>query len=277
MGVPQLRPSGHREEGSGGLSRVRPSSELFRGAERELLIRQDRCGCGGQEDDPLPACGYREERCVCIVRQRWHGAMWRREEQGGAAGGKDAAAGDVGRGLHRSGRGSATFAVSYGGGLAGAAVFPAGLAMVLLAGSEAVYRQLPAGDPAAGAAADVGTDAPQLGRRVSGQRAGGRVSGSSHRGGRHLRRGYTSPWWPRRRPRRPAVPDGAAAGVLCNFLVCIAVWMSLAPSRCRGSWRLCICPSSPLCCADLSTAWPICSICRQGILAAGRYGVAAED
>ena len=32
--------------------------------------------------------------------------------------------------------GSATFAVSYGGGLAGAAVFPAGLAMVLLAGSE---------------------------------------------------------------------------------------------------------------------------------------------
>ena len=32
--------------------------------------------------------------------------------------------------------GSATFAVSYGGRLAGAAVFPAGLAMVLLAGSE---------------------------------------------------------------------------------------------------------------------------------------------
>ena len=41
-----------REEGPGGLSRVRPSPELFRGAERELLIRQDRRRCGGQEDDP---------------------------------------------------------------------------------------------------------------------------------------------------------------------------------------------------------------------------------
>ena len=33
----------------------------------------------GRRTIPLPACGYREERCVCIVRQRWHGAMWRRE------------------------------------------------------------------------------------------------------------------------------------------------------------------------------------------------------
>ena len=32
----------------------------------------------------------------------------------------------------------------------------------------------------------------------------------------------------------PAVPDGAAAGVLCNFLVCIAVWMSLAAQSVPG-------------------------------------------
>ena len=35
--------------------------------------------------------------------------------------------------------GSATFAVSYGGRLAGAAVFPAGLAMVLLAGNGRLF------------------------------------------------------------------------------------------------------------------------------------------
>ncbi len=54
---------------------------------------------------------------------------------GGAAGGKDTAAGDVGGGLHRSGGDSAPL-VSYGGRLARGGVFPAGLKAVLLAGSE---------------------------------------------------------------------------------------------------------------------------------------------
>ena len=134
------------------------------------------------------------------------------KEQGGAAGGEDAAAGDAGGSLHRSGGGIGHLCgelrrkAGRGGGVPGGACYGAA------GGERTVYRQLPAGDPAAGAAADVGADAPQLGRRVSGQRAGGRVSGGPHRGGRHLRRGIRVRGGHGGGQGGPAVPDGAAAG-----------------------------------------------------------------
>ncbi|MFR5387082.1 MAG: formate/nitrite transporter family protein [Oscillospiraceae bacterium] len=123
--------------------------------------------------------------------------------------------------------GSATFAVSYGGRLAGAAVFPAGLAMVLLAGSELftgncllviplLERQLTWGRMlrswgvvylanvlgAGLVAASPWRQAPSTGIRVRGHGGG--------QGG-------------------PAVPDGAAAGRCCATFWCASPWMSLRP------------------------------------------------
>jgi len=111
--------------------------------------------------------------------------------------------------------GSATFAVSYGGGLAGAAVFPAGLAMVLLAGSELFTGNC-----------------------------------------------------------LLVIP--LLRGVLCNFLVCIAVWMSLAAQSVPGKLAAMYLPifTFVLCGFEHSVANMF--YLPAGILAAGRYGVAAE-
>ena len=97
--------------------------------------------------------------------------------------------------------GSATFAVSYGGRLAGAAVFPAGLAMVLLAGSELftgncllviplLERQLTWGRMLTTGASCIW---PTCWGPGQWQLSPWRQAPST---------GCTSPWWPRRRPRR---------------------------------------------------------------------------
>ena len=65
-------------------------------------------------------------------------------------------------------------------------------------------------------------------------------------------------------------------GVLCNFLVCIAVWMSLAAQSVPGKLAAMYLPifTFVLCGFEHSVANMF--YLPAGILAAGRYGVAAE-
>ena len=61
--------------------------------------------------------------------------------------------------------------------------------------------------------------------------------------------------------------DALLRGILCNLLVCLAVLDQLLRPR---AWaersRGCICPFCCLCCADMSTVWPICITFRRAFL-----------
>lgn len=97
--------------------------------------------------------------------------------------------------------GSATFAVSYGGRLAGAAVFPAGLAMVLLAGSELFTGNCLLVIPLLERQLTWGRMLRSWGVVYLANVLGpGQWQLSPWRQAPST--GYTSPWWPRRRPRR---------------------------------------------------------------------------
>lgn len=124
--------------------------------------------------------------------------------------------------------GSATFAVSYGGRLAGAAVFPAGLAMVLLAGSELftgncllviplLERQLTWGRMLRSWGVVYLANVLGAGLVAALTVAAGTFDGV-----------YESVVATAAAKAGLPFLTALLRGVLCNFLVCIAVWMSLA-------------------------------------------------
>lgn len=123
--------------------------------------------------------------------------------------------------------GSATFAVSYGGRLAGAAVFPAGLAMVLLAGSELftgncllviplLERQLTWGRMLRSWGVVYLANVLGAGLVAALTVAAGTFDGV-----------YESVVATAAAKAGLPFLTALLRGVLCNFLVCIAVWMSL--------------------------------------------------
>ena len=130
--------------------------------------------------------------------------------------------------------GSATFAVSYGGRLAGAAVFPAGLAMVLLAGSELftgncllviplLERQLTWGRMLRSWGIVYLANVLGAGLVAALTVAAGTFDGV-----------YESVVATAAAKAGLPFLTALLRGVLCNFLVCIAVWMSLAAQSVPG-------------------------------------------
>ena len=157
--------------------------------------------------------------------------------------------------------GSATFAVSYGGRLAGAAVFPAGLAMVLLAGSELFTGNCLLVIPLLERQLTWGRMLRSWGVVYLANVLGaGLVAALTVAAG------------------KAGLPFLTALlrGVLCNFLVCIAVWMSLAAQSVPGKLAAMYLPifTFVLCGFEHSVANMF--YLPAGILAAGKYGVAAE-
>ncbi len=115
--------------------------------------------------------------------------------------------------------------------LLGGAVFSLGLLLVVVAGAEAVHRQQSAGD---------GAQRPREHARCS-QELGSGLRRQFRRGGRACGGGLplrssVDEWWRGRRDlhrhcRRKSSLSFTEAffrGVLCNVLVCMAVWMTLA-------------------------------------------------
>ena len=130
--------------------------------------------------------------------------------------------------------GSATFAVSYGGRPAGAAVFPAGLAMVLLAGSELftgncllviplLERQLTWGRMLRSWGVVYLANVLGAGSVAALTVAAGTFDGV-----------YESVVATAAAKAGLPFLTALLRGVLCNFLVCIAVWMSLAAQSVPG-------------------------------------------
>ena len=172
--------------------------------------------------------------------------------------------------------GSATFAVSYGGRLAGAAVFPAGLAMVLLAGSELftgncllviplLERQLTWGRMLRSWGVVYLANVLGAGLVAALTVAAGTFDGV-----------YESVVATAAAKAGLPFLTALLRGVLCNFLVCIAVWMSLAAQSVPGKLAAMYLPifTFVLCGFEHSVANMF--YLPAGILAAGRYGVAAE-
>lgn len=172
--------------------------------------------------------------------------------------------------------GSATFAVSYGGRLAGAAVFPAGLAMVLLAGSELftgncllviplLERQLTWGRMLRSWGVVYLANVLGAGSVAALTVAAGTFDGV-----------YESVVATAAAKAGLPFLTALLRGVLCNFLVCIAVWMSLAAQSVPGKLAAMYLPifTFVLCGFEHSVANMF--YLPAGILAAGRYGVAAE-
>ncbi len=169
--------------------------------------------------------------------------------------------------------GSATFAVSYGGRLAGAAVFPAGLAMVLLAGSELftgncllviplLERQLTWGRMLRSWGVVYLANVLGAGSVAALTVAAGTFDGV-----------YESVVATAAAKAGLPFLTALLRGVLCNFLVCIAVWMSLAAQSVPGKLAAMYLPifTFVLCGFEHSVANMF--YLPAGILAAGRYGV----
>lgn len=187
------------------------------------------------------------------------------KEQGGAAGGEDALLGMLAGAFIALAGGSATFAVSYGGRLAGAAVFPVGLAMVLLAGSELftgncllviplLERQLTWGRMLRSWGVVYLANVLGAGLVAALTVAAGTFDGV-----------YESVVATAAAKAGLPFLTALLRGVLCNFLVCIAVWMSLGGPVGAGEAGGYVSAHLYLCAVRIwSTAWPICSICRRG-------------
>ena len=156
-------------------------------------------------------------------------------------------------------------------------MLPAGLKAWCCWRGASCLPALSAGDPAAGAAADGGGGCSAAGAScIFGQLLGaGSVAALTVAAGT-FDRVYESVVATAAAKAGLPFLTALLRGMLCNFSgVHRRVDRALRPSRCRGSWRLCIRPSSPLCCADLSTAWPI-FLSAGGDPDGGRYGVAGR-
>ena len=159
---------------------------------------------------------------------------------------------------------AASIAGTVGGKLATAAVFPMGLAMVILGGSELFTGNCLFLLPVLGRkcrASDAARCwiAVYLANLVGAVAVALLVTGGGVLDGIAEAAIATA-------AGKASLPFGTAflRGVLCNFLVCLAVWMAFAPNPPGGRWFPCTGLFSCSFCAGLSIALPICTISRRG-------------